>query len=388
MSFVEHIFNHIQQRFFQSIVKNRLVYNSCWEDPRIDRQLLQLDQDSRIVMLTSAGCNALDYLLDNPAAIYCVDSNPAQTALAELKKALIRYGDHSLAWQMLGEGRCNEVHTEYHQNLRANLSPASQQFWDHHTDYFMPAGSRNSFYFRGTVGAMAHLVHQRICQKGMFKAIQHLLNSSSLEEQRYYFREVEPQLWNVFSRWLVQRSTTMAMLGVPRGQRKMIDSGTEGGLPRFIHKAIREVFTERPIANNYFWRAYLTGSYTQHCCPNYLKISHFKSIRKRLNCLYLHTSSLVNFLKHHPGSYSHFVLLDHQDWIANRKPEKLVEEWNLIFENAAPGGKVLFRSAGTSRTFLPAFVNERLTFEDKKTRKLHAQDRVGTYGSTHLATIA
>ena len=32
-------------------------------------------------MITSGGCNALDYLLDEPRRIYAVDMNPRQNAL-------------------------------------------------------------------------------------------------------------------------------------------------------------------------------------------------------------------------------------------------------------------------------------------------------------------
>ncbi len=71
----------INERVFKQVHANSLVYNTCWEDPRCDRELLRLDNDSRVVMLTSAGCNALDYLLDNPASVDCVDLNPRQNAL-------------------------------------------------------------------------------------------------------------------------------------------------------------------------------------------------------------------------------------------------------------------------------------------------------------------
>ena len=39
-------------------------------------------------MITSAGCNALDYLLDSPREIQAVDVNFRQNALLELKLAL------------------------------------------------------------------------------------------------------------------------------------------------------------------------------------------------------------------------------------------------------------------------------------------------------------
>ena len=34
------------------------------------------------------------------------------------------------------------------------------------------------------------------------------------------------------------------------------------------------MMTELPIGDNYFWRIYITGSYTLHCCPNYLRREH------------------------------------------------------------------------------------------------------------------
>ena len=81
-----------------------LIYNVCWEDPRIDRQILNLDAASQIVVLTSAGCNTLDYLLDSPAAIHAVDVNPRQNALLHLKLALIERGDFADLFRMFGQG--------------------------------------------------------------------------------------------------------------------------------------------------------------------------------------------------------------------------------------------------------------------------------------------
>ena len=56
--------NKIHESVFKRVHGNNLVYNTCWEDPCCDRQLLELDAKSRVVMITSAGCNALDYALD------------------------------------------------------------------------------------------------------------------------------------------------------------------------------------------------------------------------------------------------------------------------------------------------------------------------------------
>ena len=86
--------NTVAKKVFEKIHLGNLVYNTCWEDPRCDRQMMKLNNDSRVVMLTSAGCNALDYLLDDPAAIHCVDVNPRQNALLHFKTALFKSGSH------------------------------------------------------------------------------------------------------------------------------------------------------------------------------------------------------------------------------------------------------------------------------------------------------
>ena len=89
------VLHGIHQLCFGTMHRHRLLYNACWEDPRLDRALFQIQPDSRVLVITSAGCNALDYLLDDPAEVVAVDVNPRQNALLELKLALIRRGDYT-----------------------------------------------------------------------------------------------------------------------------------------------------------------------------------------------------------------------------------------------------------------------------------------------------
>lgn len=387
MNRFENIVQQLQGKLFDRVVSNRLVYNTCWEDPRIDRELLDLDSDSNVIMLSSAGCNALDYLLDDPSVIHCIDTNPAQNALLELKKALFECGSYRMLWSLLGRGYDNEFPVLFRQKLAEALSPSSLRFWNRHLNYFDQSGVEGSFYFRGTSGKVAMMIHRRIKHKGVYSQTLKLLNSKTLEEQQYYYREVENNLWSAFYKWLFKRKATMAFLGVPDSQRTIIEEQNEGGLISYINKAIRTVFTRLPIQDNYFWRVYLTGSYTRNCCPNYLKESNFEFYKENHARIKVYNSYLHEFLEKNPGPYSHFVLLDHQDWLADAQPELLAKEWQLILDNARPGAKILFRSAGKRCHYLPNFIHNRVSFKKEKTDRLHNRDRVGTYGSTHLAEV-
>ena len=79
------------------------------------------------------------------------------------------------------------------------------------------------------------------------------------------------------------------------------------------------------------------------------------------------------------------ILLDSQDWFWDDQ-QGIRNLWELIFRKTKKGSKILFRSAATSCDFIPVDIREKLRF-DENSDSLHKTDRVGTYGSTHLAII-
>src|SRR5689334_23757241 len=67
------------------------VYNQIWEDPRVDVEALQLDEHSRVLTISSGGCNALNYLLQNPESVTAVDLNRHHIYLLNLKLAALKH---------------------------------------------------------------------------------------------------------------------------------------------------------------------------------------------------------------------------------------------------------------------------------------------------------
>ena len=65
-----------KQGFLQKLFAvwfDAFVYNQIWEDPRVDIEALQIDSDSRILTISSGGCNALNYLIEGPRSVTAVD---------------------------------------------------------------------------------------------------------------------------------------------------------------------------------------------------------------------------------------------------------------------------------------------------------------------------
>jgi S-adenosylmethionine-diacylglycerol 3-amino-3-carboxypropyl transferase len=374
-------------RLFRRLHGGKLIYNTCWEDPRIDRELMQLDGDSKVVMITSAGCNALDYLLDAPAAIHAVDVNYRQNALLDLKLALIRDGRYEDLFAMFGRGWHGSPRRVL-RSLNGSLPDYARDYWDANIGYFRRRGIKRSFYYHGTSGDVAWLLRKLLLsvKRGIRPYVGPILDARTLDEQQELYERIDPILWDRAMRWLMKQPALMAMLGVPRPQIRLIDKHHPQGLSGYIRDKFRHVMTRVAIHDNYFWRVYLTGSYTETCCPNYLKRESFQTLRQNVDRVRTHTCTVSQFLRTHPDVYTHFVLLDHQDWLAGHDRQALREEWELIFANARPGSKVLMRSAGIDRSFLPKIALDRLRFSDD-TERLHQKDRVGTYGSLHFAEI-
>ncbi len=218
---------------FKNIHSRNLLYNACFEDPRIDRALLKLDSASKVVMLTSAGCNALDYVLDRPAEIHAVDINPCQNALLQLKLKLIERGNFADLFAAFGQGSQRAFKDLYYASLRPNLPAYAQDFWDANHHYFNPGGLKKSFYYNGVSGNVAWLIRQYLkANKNLTTQLYHLLDASSLDEQKEIYARIEPDLWTALGQWLAKHPVALTVIGgVPWPQIQLIEKQYAGVWP-------------------------------------------------------------------------------------------------------------------------------------------------------------
>ena len=387
----------IDQRVFDALTSRSLVYNTCWEDPAVDRRALALKPDDRVLVITSAGCNALDYALAGPAKVHAVDANPRQSALLELKLAAIRRLEFEDFFLIFGAGRHPQFDWIYRDVLRDELSPFAQVWWDRHGHWFCEADPRDSFYFHGLAGMVARGFRSYLNMRPeLRKAVLNLLEAQSLQEQQeIYDRRVHPLMWTPGMNWTLSRQITMSFLGVPHPQRKEVQRQHENGVAGFIREAIEYVFRNLPVWNNYFWSLYLRGRYSADCCPEYLKAEKFAALKGGLaDRVEVHTRTVTEFLHGTGERISKFVLLDHMDWMSSYHPEALVEEWHAILDRATEDARIIFRSAHLNPGYIDNLrldngrkLRDTLDFRDGLARALQPLDRVHTYAGFHIADV-
>ncbi len=365
--------------WFSFIHKHFLVYNCSWEDPAIDRQLLQLNNVSEVLMITGAGDNALDYLLDQPAYIHAVDLNYRQNALLNFKRRLFHFEEADLLQHFFLDGDVSKA-SDYLQHTADHfLSGAERDF----LNTFFSRRQKIGFYRRGSTGLFSRLLSAYIRQQTLDELIQPLFEFRDLKQQQAYYHQIEEVLWQGRSLKLMDHPLSSSLLGVPGIQ--LSESKNRSSLLEYLKTCLRNVFTYTLGMHNYFWKMYFYGAYDESCAPNYLKKEHFDAIRKMIERIQTHTGSLIDHLRSTNRKYTHFVLLDHMDWYHEDSPA-LEELWNLIQRTAQPGARVLFRTVRENRNFLPDAASA-FSFQDELTKQMHRYDRVGTYRGTHLGIL-
>jgi S-adenosylmethionine-diacylglycerol 3-amino-3-carboxypropyl transferase len=350
----------------------------------VDRLALRLTPADRVLVITSAGCNALDYALTG-AKVVAVDANPRQNHLLELKRAGIRALDFDAFFTLFGDGG-GPATREIYAAVRPELPPPSREFWDREIRLFDARG--RSFYYRGTSGLVALAFRFYADHVARFRGVlDRLLASTSIsEQQEIYRRDLRARLLHDGLCDVVGSAAVLALLGVPEAQRRMVHAH-QGGFAGFLRACLDHVMGVALLRDNYFWRVYVTGRYARESCPEYLKRENFLRLKAGLvENIEVFTGTVTERLTLDREGLTAFVLLDHMDWLAGRA-QLLEEEWRRLFEAAAPAARVIFRSGAADARFLPGWVTERLRFETERASELHRLDRVGTYGSFHIAHV-
>lgn len=386
--------DRLDQRLFSLITGRSLVYNACWEDPAVDREILRLGPDDDVLVITSAGCNALDYALQAPRSVWAVDANPRQNALLALKVAALRRLDRADVWRLFGEGRHPRARQLYRDALRGDLDEFARGYWDRRIGWF--DSRRGSFYFHGLSGLAAWGFRRYLAMQPRLRAaVERMFEADSVDAQRaIYEAEVGPRLWTRPVNAVLSSQLVMNLLGVPHPQRKLVEAQHGGQVAGFIREAIEYVVCRLPLRDNYFWRVYFTGRYAEDCCPEYLKPENVAALRGGLlDRLQWRSDTVTGFLQQHRGSISRFVLLDHMDWMSSYYPDALREEWEAILQRAAPNARILLRSAQSQPAYLESValgpeqrrLRELLAFREEGIDAWQAADRVHTYAGLVVA---
>jgi S-adenosylmethionine-diacylglycerol 3-amino-3-carboxypropyl transferase len=373
------------------------VYNQIWEDPQVDLEALQLGTDSRVLTISSGGCNALNYLAAGPESVTAVDLNRYHIYLLELKLAALRsLPDHEDFFAFFGLGKHPSNLENYRRYIAPILDDDARRFWESsgllgnlllrgkRINYFEKGGlydhSRNGYFLRFFHG-FAHLVGLRP---------EKILEANSAAEQKVQFdHNIAPFFDSLLIRTLGRLPVTMFGLGIPPQQLEELkqDVGS-GSLVDVYRERIRRLACDYPINENYFaWQAFARryDTASRIAIPDYLKAENFETLKANAHRIRPIVGSVTDRISSEARhAFNRFVFLDAQDWM---NAATMTELWQQIAEKGEPGSRIIFRTAGARSPLeknLPADLLLRFRYDADHSKELSAKDRVSIYGGFHV----
>ena len=382
----EGIAEYVFARLFQ-----KLVYAQIWEDPEVDMEALAIEPGQTVVTIASGGCNALSYLLADPARIEAVDLNPAHVAFNRLKLAALQtlpsYDNFHRFYAMADAPENLE---DYRRFIRPALDEGSRAYWDGRGF----SGRRRISMFRRHLyrhGLLGHFIgwgHRVARLYGVDPRI--LLEARDQDEQRRLFETVIAPLFDKrFVRWMTGRKSSLFGLGIPPQQYDVLAGGN--GMATVLRQRLERLACDFPLSENYFaWQAFGRGYGRGEGAPlpPYLQRENFDFIRARAARFGVENISITEWLAAKPdAAVDRVVLLDAQDWMS---AAQLNDLWSEITRTAAPGARVIFRTAAQENLLEGRVVPEllgRWDYRYEESLAFHARDRSSIYGGFHLLVL-
>ncbi|KAJ3325836.1 hypothetical protein HDU76_013059, partial [Blyttiomyces sp. JEL0837] len=357
------------------------IYAFAWEDPRVDLEFLDLKRSDKMLIITSGGCNALEYASRvGPARIHCVDLNPCQNNMLELKLAGLSAFQYQDFWRLFGEGFIPNFSGVLDTHLSPYLSPYAYHFWKQTANF-------KNLFKTGCSGLAIRIFQFVMKARGLQPAVERMCEADSIEEQwKIWEKDVRPHF---LSKWLIMLLNNdrflWGALGVPPAQMQMLLE--EGSAYEYMVNTLDPIVKNTHLRDdNYFYYMPLMLKYTAKNAPFYLTEEGFNTLRNdpsRIDAIKIHTTTIVDVLEKEvaDGELTKVILMDHLDWFSNEDADK---EISMVAKKMAKGGKVFWRSAGKYPWYNSIFEEHGFKVEPcqirEKPDKLYI-DRVNMYAS-------
>ena len=387
---------HLQ--FFSKAFQG-ILYNQIWEDPEIDLAALNTDKNSKILAISSGGCNGLNYLTKSPEKVTLVDIQQDHLNIAKIRTAAVKYAPtYQDLFNFMAVGRGEGNIDFYNKYIAPNLSEEEQKYWQSPMQQLWKRYKRRIDIFEEGFypASKASLVGRKVFPLlGINqKSVEEFLKFDDVKKQAKYFDQtILPKILKRWRHLLFKIPSLCAFLGVHPNQIKILQGETNQTLKELFIQRVRQTLTDTPCYRNYFAWQILLARYnldSQDALPLYLQEKNFQNIQSQLiagKLNHKHGSIVKEVIEAKPGSYNRFVLLDAQEWMSNQDITTL---WENIVRVGGAGAKIIFRT-GTLRSYLqdqiPAELYNKLYYHQELSENLFKKDRLKVYGGFHCYEV-
>lgn len=274
------------QSEFARIPLDRLRYGLVWEDHATLYQALNLGPDDHALIITSAGCNALNALLAGPRQVTAIDLNPLQNELLALKMHVIAHHPPAVLRGLLGLAGPAAV-VAATATLQATLPPADYPAWAAYLTQH-PRGLLLAGQLERYVTAFVPTLPAAWQAK-----LRGLLSCGSVAEQKAYFqRELDQPDFR--ARFVAYFDAVNLSRG--RDPRLFRYAAESGGAT--FYARLRQQVSQQLVRDNFFFRFLFFGpeNLPEALLPPCYQAANHQLLRRRLGRLRLVTGEASEFL--------------------------------------------------------------------------------------------
>lgn len=274
------------QSEFARIPLNRIRYSLVWEDCRTLVRALHPGPTDAVLVITSAGMNALATLLCRPRRVVAIDLNPLQNTLLELQCHVLRQHSPTELRGLLGlDGPAAVARAWAAVAPTLPEAPRAQWrvFFAEHEDGVLPAGQLEAYLadYRRAAPA-AERAHLRA-----------LLACPSVAEQAAYFeRHLHGGDFEArFGQWFADENLSQGR------DPHLFRYAPEPGGPVFYQRLTRRLRTQR-LAEDFYSRFFFFGptDLPEALLPVALQRGNFGKLRAALPTLSIQAGEAMEFL--------------------------------------------------------------------------------------------
>lgn len=351
-----------------------LLFAQSWEDPALDRAAMPM-KGARVATVGSGGCNALTFLLDDPAHVLAFDYNPMQVWLLELKKGAFA----ALAWEevleLFGIRPSRRRRSLLERALEGTSAEARACL--SRAPWIVERGVLNGGRYERFVGLFQHLL--RLIH-GKRKLLALFEERSREQREAFYRTEWDTAIWRlVFKAFFNKR--VLARRGLSADYFHFSDGSTSfaESFARRTERALVELdVRSNPFVAQYVLRRYLDEEHL----PEYLRRESFETIRGRLGRLEVRRGDVRTLFDDAPRAWDAICLSNVFELMS---PEETAAVLPRVARALRPGGRVTLRNLMIPRSAGPEIEGE-LALDASLADALYAADRSFVYRSFQVYT--
>lgn len=343
---------------------------SVWEDGDILCDALgPCCRNGRILSIASAGDNVLALLTIDPKEIVAVDINSAQLACLELRISAFRHLDYFAVLSFLGITAANNRNETY-QELRADLSPQSQAYWDRNPkdieEGIVHAG-RFEHYIKIFRNYILPFIHSKEKREALFTPRSHP------DRLQFYENTWDTFLWRLlfrlfFSRWVTGKEE----------QSSDFLKYVQGDASERLLRRTKHAMTELSPHTNPYLNYILKGNYNLEALPRYLRAEYKETITSRLGRITIVQAPIQEAVK--DGQFDGFNLSDIFETMTKEDYESCYES---LIAHASPHSRFVYWDT-LQPNLIPEELDQFVNTQPELSEVLHWRDKAWFYQTLHV----